>query len=344
MTEESNRVALPAFLLHRLEGFRVTKGDQTTYIIRDKVAKRGFELDTRQFFTLRALANCDTFFMIELAFIERFGREITQAEFDRFCAYLADQKLFSVAAAEHPLLAPFARGTTPATVAASAAEPGVPFVAVSAPTSAPVLAALRARALTATANERVDATPGEPTPSAKLPADAQGALGLTQAAGADTTATPASPASRGSTYWKRALPLGLLPLPLLLLLPYAYEPSGNFVVSTARRAEVGNTGAATVQIDIIESDIQHVKIGAAVRARPTAWFNDEFRGKVTLIDSNVTSKNVIRVTATFDSLDGYLIPGMTGQAKIESTTMPTWKAFMQVITRFVRLHLWSWMP
>ncbi len=338
MTEESNRVALPAFLLHRLEGFRFTQGDQTNYVIRDKVGNRSFDLEARQFFTLRALANCDTFFKIELAFIERFGREITQAEFDRFCAYLADQKLFSVAAAEHPLLAPFARGTTPATVAASAAESGVPFVAVSAPTSAPVLAALRARALAATVNESVAAAPDEPKPSATLPAGVQGAPSLARAAGADT---PTTSTSRSRRYWKHALALGLLPL---LLLPYAYEPSGNFVVSTARRAEVGNTGAATVQIDIIESDIQHVKIGATVRARPTAWFNDEFQGKVTLIDSNVTSKNVIRVTATFDSLDGYLIPGMTGQAKIESTTMPAWKAFMQAITRFVRLHLWSWMP
>ena len=53
----------------------------------------------------------------------------------------------------------------------------------------------------------------------------------------------------------------------------------------------------TAQIDIIEADIQHVKIGTVVRARPTAYFNEEFEGKVTLIDRNVTAKsfgNVVR--------------------------------------------------
>lgn len=112
-------------------------------------------------------------------------------------------------------------------------------------------------------------------------------------------------------------------------------------------AEIENTGTVTAQIDITESDIQHVKLGATVRARPSAYFNDEFEGKVTLIDRNVTQKsfgNVIRVIATFDNKDGRLITGMAGQAKVEATTMPVWQAFTQAIWRFVRVHLWAWIP
>ncbi len=112
-------------------------------------------------------------------------------------------------------------------------------------------------------------------------------------------------------------------------------------------AQVENTGTVTAQIDIAESDIQHVAVGAVVRARPTAFFNEEFEGKVTLIDRNVTAKsfgNVIRVIATFDNKDGRLITGMAGQAKVATRTMPVWEAFTQAIVRFVRLHLWSWIP
>jgi putative peptide zinc metalloprotease protein len=125
------------------------------------------------------------------------------------------------------------------------------------------------------------------------------------------------------------------------------DRTNSFLPQGTSFAEVENTGTVTAQIDVTESDIQHVKVGAPVRARPSAWFNDEFEGKVTLIDRNVTAKsfgNVIRVIATFDNKDGRLITGMAGQAKVEATTMPVWKAFTQAIWRFVRVHLWAWIP
>jgi hypothetical protein len=161
-----------------------------------------------------------------------------------------------------------------------------------------------------------------------------------------TPTAPYTPATRGSAYGKLALALALVLLPMLLL-PYTYEPSGRFVVSSARRAGFGSTSVAMAQIDIIESDIEHVKVGAEVRARASTSLDDEFVGKVTHIDSKLTARpfgNVIRVAATFDNQDERLVIGMTGQAKIEATDMPAWKASSLAIARFVRLHLWSWMP
>jgi putative peptide zinc metalloprotease protein len=125
------------------------------------------------------------------------------------------------------------------------------------------------------------------------------------------------------------------------------DKANSYLTQGASFAEVENTGTVTAQIDITEADIQHVKVGAAVRARPTSYFDDEFEGKVTLIDRNVTPKsfgNVVRVIATFDNKDGRLITGMAGQAKVAADAMPVWKAFSQAIVRFVRLHLWSWIP
>jgi len=112
-------------------------------------------------------------------------------------------------------------------------------------------------------------------------------------------------------------------------------------------AEVENTGHVTAQIEIIESDVQYIKVGQAVRARPTSYFYDEFEGKVTTIDRNVTAKsfgNVVKVIATFDNKDALLRTGMAGQAKVASVSMPVWKAFTHSIIRFVRLQLWSWVP
>jgi putative peptide zinc metalloprotease protein len=112
-------------------------------------------------------------------------------------------------------------------------------------------------------------------------------------------------------------------------------------------ASIENTGFVTAEIEIVESDLQYVHLGAAVRARPAAFFNREFEGKVTLIDRNVTSKsfgNVVKVIATIDNQEGLLKTGMTGQAKIDAVALPVWEAFSQAIVRFVRVQIWSWIP
>jgi putative peptide zinc metalloprotease protein len=109
-----------------------------------------------------------------------------------------------------------------------------------------------------------------------------------------------------------------------------------------------DTGIVTAEIDVAESDVQFVKIGAPVRARAVSYFDDkEFEGKVTLIDRNVTAKstgNVVKVIATIDNRDGLLRTGMAGQAKIAGVSMPVWQAFTLAITRFVKIQVWSWLP
>lgn len=112
-------------------------------------------------------------------------------------------------------------------------------------------------------------------------------------------------------------------------------------------AEVENTGDVTVQIEIVESDLPFVKVGSKVRARPSAYFEDDFEGVVSTIDRNVTPKSfgsVVRVLATFPNPDGRLKTGMSGQAKIAAVEMPVWKAFSQSILRFIRVQVWAWLP
>lgn len=112
-------------------------------------------------------------------------------------------------------------------------------------------------------------------------------------------------------------------------------------------ATVEYIGTVTAEIDIPESDVQYVKPGAKVRVRPTAYFNQQFEGTVTLLDRNVTKEetgSTLKVIATIDNHDGRLNTGMTGVGKIEGETMPVWKAFSQAIIRFMKVQVWSWIP
>jgi len=112
-------------------------------------------------------------------------------------------------------------------------------------------------------------------------------------------------------------------------------------------ASVENTGVVTAEIDIAESDLQYVQLGATVRVRPVSFIDREVEGKIMLIDRNVTTKsigNVVKVLAEIRNEDGLLKTGMTGQAKIKALTMPVWQAFTLAVQRFVSIQVWSWIP
>ena len=84
-----------------------------------------------------------------------------------------------------------------------------------------------------------------------------------------------------------------------------------------------------------------------MRVRPNAFYERAFAGKVQTIDRNVSKQSfgrVLKVIAVIDNPDGELKTGMTGYAKIETTTMPVWKAFSLTLLRFLNIQVWSWVP
>jgi putative peptide zinc metalloprotease protein len=112
-------------------------------------------------------------------------------------------------------------------------------------------------------------------------------------------------------------------------------------------ATVENTRSVSAQIEVPESEAGRVTVGAPIKARPNAFFERSFPGKVQTIDRNVTAKpfgNVVRVIAVIDNPNGELRTGMTGYAKIETGTMPVWKAFSLTLQRFFNIQVWSWIP
>jgi putative peptide zinc metalloprotease protein len=123
---------------------------------------------------------------------------------------------------------------------------------------------------------------------------------------------------------------------------------GSFLQKGDVFANVEDSGSVTAEIEIQEGDIAYVQIGDEVRVRPVSFATDrEFRGKVALIDHNVTPKstgNVIKVQATIDNDEGLLRTGMAGRAKVLGSSMPVWQAFSRAIVRFVKVQVWSWIP
>lgn len=112
MTEETKKIVPPAYLLRRLEAFRIVKGDEQSYLLRDKMLGKTYDFDPWQFFILEVLPASQSLDKLQAAFEDRFDRSLTKKELDEFLGSIADRKLFDEAAAEHPLLAPFMGHTT----------------------------------------------------------------------------------------------------------------------------------------------------------------------------------------------------------------------------------------
>src|SRR5690349_7309530 len=109
MSEQSKRVALPAYLPRRLQAFRIVHGDQTSYLLRDKLADKTHDLEPWQFFVLEVLPGCEDVGKLRSVFEDRFGHQISEQEILKFFGWLADNKLLDDESAAHPLLKPFTR-------------------------------------------------------------------------------------------------------------------------------------------------------------------------------------------------------------------------------------------
>jgi putative peptide zinc metalloprotease protein len=111
MTEETKKIVLPAYVIRRLEAFRIVKGDAQSYLLRDKLHGKTFDFDAWQFFILEVLPGCDTVEKLQSVFKDRFDRDITIADLEHLFGTMADNKLWDESALQHPLLAVYAKRT-----------------------------------------------------------------------------------------------------------------------------------------------------------------------------------------------------------------------------------------
>ncbi|WP_395699583.1 HlyD family secretion protein [Aquabacterium sp.] len=178
MTEQSKKVALPAYLPRRLEAFRIARDSGHSYLIRDKLLGKTHDFEPWQFFVLEVLPGCEDFAKLASVFEDRFGQKLTPEQLRALFATLADNKLLDDEAARHPLLAPYLKkgytvneqgkpevksfqGLSPGAVVAPVPAAGAPHAAPPAP--APAAAAAKDE---------------ETAPDATLPAGIQDAYGI----------------------------------------------------------------------------------------------------------------------------------------------------------------------
>jgi putative peptide zinc metalloprotease protein len=163
MSEQTKKIVLPGYLVRRLEAFRIVKGDETSYLLRDKVQGRTYDFDPWQFFLLEILPGLDQFEKIQAAFQDKFNRELTRKDLDEFLASVVDRKLLVEEAGDHPLLKRFMRKTYEVQEGKAVPKPALESAAPAAP-PAPNPAAV--------------AAPVALPPDAELPPGVQDALGL----------------------------------------------------------------------------------------------------------------------------------------------------------------------
>jgi len=110
-SEQTKKVGLPAYLPKRLEAFRIVKGSNQSYLLRDKLLGKTHDFEPWQFFVLEVLPGCEDFPKLASVFQDRFGYPITRQQVDEFFATVGDRGLLDESAASHPLLAPFCTKT-----------------------------------------------------------------------------------------------------------------------------------------------------------------------------------------------------------------------------------------
>jgi putative peptide zinc metalloprotease protein len=118
-------------------------------------------------------------------------------------------------------------------------------------------------------------------------------------------------------------------------------------------AEIEDGRTVRAEVQVPESSIADVQVGAAVRLHTWAYHERTFEGRVVSIapaaaatDSGSPEPGMVavRVLTEIANPDGLLKSEMTGYAKIASARRPVWRVLSDPLTRFVMVEVWSWIP
>jgi RND family efflux transporter MFP subunit len=134
---------------------------------------------------------------------------------------------------------------------------------------------------------------------------------------------------------------GRVMTPNVHLLTGAWRARGSELLTLA------DTRTLEAEINLPEADIGLVNLGDKVRVRPWSDDDSDIVGTVTGIAPAAQAKpygQIVRVRASIPNHEAFLLPGLTGYAKIDGQDMRVWEAFLRRIIRIVRVEMWSWIP
>ncbi len=124
-------------------------------------------------------------------------------------------------------------------------------------------------------------------------------------------------------------------------------PVGTFLPEGGLFAELEDNRTVIAEIEVPETSIEEVEIGAQVELRLWSDTATSVYGTVKRLAPRAEEREfgrVIRVLVEVPNVEGKLSANMTGHGKIDAGIRPVWEVFTRVIVRFLEVELWSWLP
>ncbi|MGL4315244.1 MAG: HlyD family secretion protein [Pseudomonas sp.] len=104
---DARKIATPVLLRKGLVAYLRNGKQEPLYVVQDSSNELQWEFDTRQFFILEMLQVDEEFVVIAASYERRFNQSLGRGELDALLVNLIDQRLLGLAAASHPLVAPY---------------------------------------------------------------------------------------------------------------------------------------------------------------------------------------------------------------------------------------------
>lgn len=112
-------------------------------------------------------------------------------------------------------------------------------------------------------------------------------------------------------------------------------------------ATIESTEQRLAEVKLPEAGIDQVQVGKSAWAKVWAFPSSSFGGKVLSIAPNAEDGpygKVVRVQVELQDPDHRLLPGMTGNAKLQGHWYPAVVVFTRALVRFFLVEVWSWIP
>ncbi len=127
----------------------------------------------------------------------------------------------------------------------------------------------------------------------------------------------------------------------------AVVPIGVYLPEGGLFAELEDNRTIIAEIEVPETSIEEVAIGAPVELRLWSDTKTSVFGTVERLAPKAEEREfgrVMRVLVRVENPEGKLAANMTGHGKIAAEERPVWQAFTRIIVRFFEVELWSWLP
>lgn len=124
-------------------------------------------------------------------------------------------------------------------------------------------------------------------------------------------------------------------------------PVGAYLAQGALFAEMEDNRVVIAEVEVPETSIKDVALGAKAELRLWSAPEDSLYGTVRSIAPRAEERDfgkIIRVEIEVPNPDGRLAANMTGFGKIQAAERPVWEAFSGAIVGFFVIELWSWLP